>query len=356
MLMRKLLKKRNKKLGMPPGSLVYIGDNPTSEPQLTIVSFDETHCSITHPKSLEECTLYKNLPGTTWINVDGLGKTELITQLGSCLGLHPLVMEDILNTDQRPKVEDFGDYLYVVVKMLSYDPGKNEIISEQISFVLGKNFVISFQEGEQNDFIPILDRINNNVGYSRKMSADYLLYSMLDVVVDHYFLLLEKLGEEIDDIQDNMINRPGSESIAVFHKFKREMISLRKALWPLREVIGFLEREISPLVTPATQVYLRDLYDHTIQVIDTVENIRDTLSGMLDIYMSTINYKMNEIMKVLTIIATIFIPLSFITGVYGMNFVYMPELHWKWGYPAVWGLMIAVTAGMLAYFKKKKWL
>jgi len=354
--MQKFLKKRDKKVGLPPGSLVYIGDKQPHPPKITMVNFDENHFDLSQPDTLKECANYKNLPGTTWINVDGLNETTIITQLGECLGLHPLVMEDILNTDQRPKLEDYGDYIFLVVKMLTYNEDNEEINSEQLSFILGKSYIISFQEGTHNDFSPLVERIKSNKERLSKMTADYLLYSMLDIVIDHYFILLEKIGEHIDDIEDSLVNLPGSVSIPLYHKFKREMMFLRKSIWPLREVVGSLERQISPLVTPGTRIYFRDLYDHIVQVMDTVENIRDMLSGLLDIYMSTINYKMNEIMKVLTVIATIFIPLSFITGVYGMNFKYMPELNWEWSYPLVWLVMIVITIVMLAYFRKKKWI
>jgi magnesium transporter len=265
-------------------------------------------------------------------------------------------LEDILNTDQRPKMEDYGEYLYIVLRMLNYNDKSSEIESEQISLVLGPNFVFSFQEREGDTFNPIRDRIRNSKGRIRKMGADHLAYTLLDSIIDNYFIILEKLGEKIEFLEEEVITRPTPETLQTVHHLKREMIFLRKGVWPLREVISGLERGESSLIKESTRIYLRDVYDHTIQTIDTIETYRDMVSGMLDIYLSSISNRLNAVMKVLTIIATIFMPLTFLAGIYGMNFKYMPELEWRWGYPAVWFAVVLISVSMLIYFRKKRWL
>jgi magnesium transporter len=306
---------------------------------------------------VEECLLLKAKPTTTWINVTGLHEIEVLEQLNQCFGMHPLVLEDILNTDQRPKIEDFGEYLYIVLKMLSIDQDRpGEVACDQVSLILGPKFVLTFMEKETDLFDPIRDRLRSGKGRLRKLGPDYLVHALLDTIVDHYFVVMEALGEKIEFLEEELVARPTPATLRVLHLLKRQMIYLRKSVWPLREVVGRLERGESTLIQPATLVYLRDVYDHTIQVIDNIETFRDMLSGMLDIYLSSISNRMNEIMKVLTIIATIFIPLTFIVGLYGMNFKYMPELEWSWGYPAVLVLMAAVSGFMLFYFRRKGWL
>jgi len=305
---------------------------------------------------VEECLLLKARPTVTWINVAGLHQIEVLEKLNECFGLHPLVLEDILNTTQRPKIEDFGEYIYIVLKML-YLPGPGqEAVTEQVSLILGPNYLISFQESAGDVFDPIRERIRNGKGRIRKLGADYLAHALLDAIVDHYFIILEKLGEDVEDLEETLTNNPTPRTMQAIHQLKRKMIFLRKSVWPLREVVGSLERGESPLIQQSTGIYLRDIYDHIIQVIDNIETFRDMLSGMIDIYLSSISNRMNEIMKVLTIIATIFIPLTFIVGLYGMNFKYMPELEWHWGYPLVLLLMLGVAVFMLFYFKRKKWL
>ncbi len=353
--MPKLIKKRSKKSGLPPGTLVHIGEKKTEEPKITIIDYDESHVEEKEVKTVEECFVFKDKSTVTWINMDGLHQIKILEKLGECYGLHPLVLEDIVNTDQRPKMEDYGGYLYIVLKMLGYDKN-DEFLPEQISLILGPNFVLSFQEREGDDFNPIRERIRSGAGRIRKMGADYLAYTLLDSVVDNYFILLEKLGEKIEFLEEKLVTQPTSETLQVIHHLKKEMIFLRKAVWPLREVINSLERGESSLIQQSTGIFLRDVYDHTIQVIDTVETYRDMVSGMLDIYLSSISNRLNAVMKVLTIIATIFMPLTFLAGVYGMNFKYMPELEWRWGYPSVLLIMFAIGGFMLIYFKKKKWL
>ena len=307
-------------------------------------------------KEVEECFPFKDKPTVTWINIDGIQRIDVIEKIGKHFNLHPLALEDIVNTGQRPKMEDFVDYIFVVLKMLYYDEKERETKAEQLSLVLGPNWVISFQENEGDVFDPIRERIRADKGRIRKMGADYLVYALIDAVVDNYFIILEKIGEKIEEIEDELVANPAPETLQAIHNLKRQMIFLRKSVWPLREVISRLERWESQLINKSTDIYLRDVYDHTIQVIDAIETFRDMLSGMLDIYLSSVSNRMNEVMKVLTIIATIFIPLTLVAGLYGMNFRYMPELEWPWGYPLVLFFMFAIGVLMLIYFRKKKWL
>ncbi len=354
--MAKFMKKRSVKAGLPPGSLVFIGDKMAGDAKITIIDYDENGVEEKKASSIDECFPYKNKPSTTWINVDLVHQVEIIEKLGECFHLHPLVLEDILNTDQRPKMEDFSEYLYVVVRMLSCNGGNAKIESEQVSLILGANYLISFQEKEGDVFGPVRERIRGGKGHIRKAGPDYLAYALLDAIVDNYFVVLEKNGERIETLEDQLLTNPNPATLQEIHLLKRDMIFLRKSVWPLREVIAGLAREGSSLISDSTRLYLRDVYDHTIQVIDALETFRDILTGMLEIYLSSINHRLNEIMKLLTIIATIFIPLTFIVGLYGMNFSYMPELKWHWGYPAVLLLMLSISIFMLSFFRKKKWL
>jgi len=355
--MPKLTKKRSQKAGLPPGTLIHIGEKKREEPKITILDYDEAQFQEREAKSTKECFPFKEKPTVTWINVEGLHQVEVLERLGGCYGLHPLVLEDILNTDQRPKMEDYGEYIYVVLKMLNYDDKSGQIEAEQISLILGQNFVLSFQEGKEGDVFGLLrERLRGGKGRIRKMGADYLAYSLIDSVVDHYFIILERLGERVEFLEEELVTEPTTKTLQEIYNLKREMIFLRKAIWPLREVISGLERGESSLIQQNTQIYFRDVYDHTIQVIDTIETFRDTVSGMLDIYLSSVSNRLNAVMKVLTIIATIFMPLTFLAGIYGMNFKNMPELEWRWGYPLVWMIMMAIGILMLIYFRKKKWL
>jgi magnesium transporter len=354
--MPKFIKKRSKKAGLPPGTLVHIGERKTEKIKITIMDYDETQFQVRETETLEECYPFKDRPTIIWINIDGIHEIETLEKLGDCFGLHPLTLEDILNTDQRPKIEDYGEYIFIVLKMLYPDDDTGEILSEQVSLVLGKNFVISFQEREGDIFNSVRERIRSGKGRIRKMGADYLVYSLLDSIVDNYFIILEKLGERIEFLEEKLIINPVPETINLIHKLKREMIFLRRSVWPLREVIGSIERGESSLIKGSTNIYLRDVYDHTIQVIDTIETFRDILSGMLDIYLSSVSNRLNAVMKVLTIIATIFMPLTFIAGIYGMNFKYMPELEWRLGYPVILLTMVSIGVLMLVSFRKKKWL
>ena len=354
--MQKLIKKRSKKAGLPPGTLIHIGEKRAETPKITVMDYDEAHFQEKEIRTIEECLLFKDIPTVTWFNIDGLHQVEILEKLGECYGFHPLVLEDILNTDQRPKMEDYGDYLYIVLRMLNYNDKRSEIDTEQISLILGPNFIFSFQEREGDVFDPVRERIRNGKGRIRKMGADYLAYTLLDSIVDNYFIIMEKLGEKIEYLEEKLVTHPIPETLQTIHQLKREMIFFRKAVWPLREVISGLERGELAMIKEPTRVYVRDVYDHTIQVIDTIETFRDMVSGMLDIYLSSVSNRLNAVMKVLTIIATIFMPLTFLAGIYGMNFKYMPELEWRWGYPMVWLIVVGISVFMLIYFKKKRWL
>jgi magnesium transporter len=354
--MSRFIKKRSKKVGLPPGSLVPLGEEKTGKVTISILNYDEKQFQEREVTTVEECFVYKDKPSVTWIDIDGVHDLEILKKIGDCFDLHSLVLEDVLNTDQRPKIEDFGDYLYIVPKMIYYDDKTNEIIAEQISLIIGVNFVISFQEGREDVFNPVRDRIRNGKGNIRKWGSDYLAYSLLDTIVDNYFIIIEKLGEKIEDAEEELLINPTTQTMQSIHKLKKEMLFLRKSVWPLREVISSLGREESALIKKTTLVYLRDVYDHTIQVADTIEILREMLSGMLDIYLSSVSNKLNAVMKVLTIIATIFIPLTFVVGIYGMNFKYMPELEWPWGYYAILFIMLVIGIVMIIYFKKKRWM
>lgn len=347
---------RTKKTGLPPGTIVYVGRKKSASTRTRIIEFNETYIKEKEILEIEEVFPSKDQKTIYWINIDGLQKIDIIEKIGKQFGIHPLVLEDIANTRQRPKMEDFGDYIFAVLKMLQYNEEDKETQVEQISLILGSNWVISFQENEGDVFDPIRERLRTDKGRIRKMGADYLVYALLDAVVDNYFVVLERIGEKIEGIEDEIVTNPSPETLQAIHDLKRQMILLRKSVWPLREVISRLERWESKLINKSIDIFLRDVYDHTIQVIDAVETFRDMLSGMLDIYMSSVSNRMNEVMKVLTIIATIFIPLTLVAGIYGMNFTYMPELEWIWGYPSILLIMLAVGIVMLFYFRKKKWL
>lgn len=355
--MRRLTHKRSRKSGLPPGTPVHIGERKAGAPRVSLMHYDGEQLVEEEVTDVSACQTWLSRPGVTWINVEGVHQIDLLERLGAVFGLHPLVLEDIANTGQRPKVEDYGGYLYIVLRMLSLHAATQEVVGEQVSLVLGPNFVISFQEGIAGDvFDPIRGRLRAAKGRARNEGADYLVYSLIDAIVDGYFVLLKKLGEQIEVLDERMLTNSAREAARTINLLKREMIWLRKAVWPLREMINALQRAESSLIRASTGVYLRDVYDHTIEVIDTVETYRDVLSGMLDNNLSLLTARLNEVMKVLTVISTIFIPLTFIVGIYGMNFRHMPELKWRWGYPLVMLGMAIIAVALYFYFRRKKWL
>lgn len=356
--MARFANNRSRKAGLPPGSLIHVGEKKDEKTKITIIDFDEQNFQQKDVGDVKECFVFKETSTVTWINIDGVHESEVIGRIGDCYGIHPLILEDIMTTAQRPKMEDLGNYIYVVLRMLICEKDSDEVQSEQVSLIVGQNFIISFQESASlgDVFDPVRDRIRTGKGRMRKLGADYLAYALIDAIVDNYFIVLEKLGERVEVLEEELVTDPGQKTLHEIHSLKREMIYVRKSVWPLREVVGGLERAESPLIKDTTGIFLRDVYDHTIQVIDTIETYRDMLSGMLDMYLSSVSNRMNQVMKVLTIIATIFIPLTFIAGVYGMNFKYMPELEWRFGYFAICGVMLAIGITMVILFKRKKWM
>ena len=347
-------KKSSSMIGLPPGALIHIGEKKTDISAISVIVYDEQTWEEHEDAGLEEVYACAAQPEITWVNVTGLAETEIIGAIGEHFNLHPLTQEDILNTAQRPKMEDYEDYLFIVVKMLTIDDGV--FSAEQVSIVLARDLVISFQEQPGDVFENVRNRLKQGKGRVRKAGADYLAYALLDAIVDFYFEIFEQIGQRLENLEEALISDPRPETLEAIYSIKRDLIYLRKSVWPLREVAAKFERGESPLVSDSTLVYVKDLYDHIIQVADTLETYREMVGGMLDIYLSSVSNRMNEVMKILTIIATIFIPLTFIAGIYGMNFEYMPELSWSWGYPLVILAMLAVGLVMVMYFRRKGWL
>jgi magnesium transporter len=352
----RLVKQTSHKKGLQPGALIYIGEQKVEKVRIRVIDYDKDNLQEHEFETIEECFPFKNKSSISWINIDGLHDIEILRKLGAEFGIHNLVLEDVLNTDLRPAIDDYGDYIYITLKMLYYDETRNVIMEEQLSLVLFENMVISFQERVGDTFEPVRNRIRGGKGRIRNVGADYLAYALIDAVVDNYFYVLEKLGECIEGLEDELMNDTSDKTLRNIHSLKREMVLLRKFIWPVRELVNEFDRTESALIDKSTLLYVRDLYGHAVQLIDTLEAYRDMVSGMLDTYLSISGNKMNEVMKTLTIMASIFIPLTFIAGLYGMNFDNMPELHKQWGYPVVLGIMVVVALCLIYYFKKKKWL
>jgi len=344
------------KSGQAPGTLIHVGRKRTEKTRIVAIDFDALRIQENITPTLSELSNFKSGSANVWVSIEGLHEIELINSIGDCFQIHGLVKEDILNTTQRPKIENFDDYLFIVMKMLDYDDKAEAINSQQISLVVGANFLLSFQEGVDDPFDPLRQRIRAESSRLRMSGTDYLAYCMVDIIVDNYFVVLDKLAERIELVEEELVRNPKPDILRVIHKLKTDLIFLRRSVWPLREIINRLINEDSPLVKDSTRPYLRDVFDHTIHAVDTIETFRDIVSGMLDIYLSSVSYKLNEIMKVLTIIATIFIPLTFLAGWYGMNFKNMPEIDSPWGYPLVIVAAIIITFSMLIFFRRKKWI
>jgi len=343
------------KAGLPPGSLIHFGEKRVEYVSINLIDYTENSFTERKVESMEECREALVTPSVSWINMVGLHDVVQFQQIQDVFGIHPLVLEDILSTAQRPRMEDYGDYIYIVLKMIYLDPDSNQIISEQISLILGKDFLLSFQESNGNTFNPIRDRIRTSKGRLRKSGADYLAYCLLDAIVDNYFVILEQTGDKIENFQEQVADNPGPDILPSIHRAKRDMIILRKALWPVRELISGLMKTDSDLIDDSTDVFLRDVYEHSVQVIETIEMMRDMLSSALDIYLSSTSNRMNEVMRVLTVISTLFIPLTFMVGIYGMNFENMPELKMRYGYAGLWVIMCLTVVGMITFFRKRKW-
>jgi magnesium transporter len=348
-------RKRSNKTGLPPGSPVYVGDKTSKRTRIRIIDYDADICDERELYDFSDIAKYRDTKTVTWINFDGIHNPELLEKVGKEFGIHPLVIEDILNTDQRSKIDDYEEYIFLVTRMFYNIKGIDEIRSEQISIIIGENYVLSFQETEGDIFDVLRNRLKQNKGKMRRLGPDYLGYSLVDMIVDNYFSIIEKLGEDLELLEDELVDDPGKSTLQRVYSIKQRMTELRKSVWPLRDAISRFNKLENALVSDTTRLYLRDVYDHTVQVIDAIETYRDTSASMIDIYLSSISFRMNEIMKVLTIISTIFIPLTFIVGLYGMNFQYFPEIGWKYGYLFVWTIMLCVAGGMLVYFRRKKW-
>lgn len=356
--MSKQFKNTLESLNTAPGSLIYIGDKAIRDVTVTITEYDQAEVRQFQAQHIEECLACKFSSKISWINIDGVHNVELIRTLGEQFGLHPLLLEDVLNTELRPKIEFYTDYVVVILKMLDYDETKKKIESEQVSLILGPQYVISLQEEREGDvFNPVRTRLQTSSGKIRRAGADFLFYSLIDTVVDNYFMVLEKIGEALEPLEGEITTGSTTQQSAqTLYYWQRELIHLRKAVWPLREIVNSLEREETPLIKKDMRKYVRDLNDHVIQIIDTIESYRESTASLLSVYLSSLSNRTNDVVKTLTIISTIFMPLTFIAGVYGMNFEYMPELKWKYGYFGVLGVMGVALLMMLYYFRRKKWL
>lgn len=355
--MPKFTRSLSSKVGLAPGTLVHVGNMRADKAYIRVVHYDGDAFTETKDVSPADLGVWTGRQGVAWIQVQGLN-AKSVESIGQQFAIHPLVLEDILHTDQRPKLVDYGDYLCVIVKSLTITAEMADYEAEQVSLILGPNYVISFVEslpGGRDVLSGVYERVRSR-GKICRLGADYLLYALLDNIVDHYFLVLEHLGEKIELLESQIACQPRPELLHELHALKHNMLFLRKSVWPVRELVSALERGETSHVKESTVVYLRDIYDHVIQVIETVEIYRDMLSGMLDIYLSSVSNRMSEVMKMLTIISTIFIPLTFIAGVYGMNFVHMPELEWEYGYPMIISIMLGISLLMVRYFRKKQWL
>ena len=355
-VMGRLVRRAGQKPGAAPGVLVHTGRRKMEAARIRLLEYDRERLRGEEPADVAECLSVRDDPGVGWVNVDGLHETDLLATLRDHFGLHLLVMEDVVTVGQRAKVEEYDGYLFVVLPMLSFHEETGSIEVEQLSLILGPTWVLTFQEREGDVFEPVRDRLRTAYGKIRQRGADYLAYALTDAVVDRYYGILERLGDVAEELDHEVMEDPGPEVMHRINHLKRELLLLRKSVWPLREALGTLVRTESELVTETTQVFLRDVHDHAVQVIDTVEILRDVAGGMMDLYLSTLGQKTNEVMKVLTVMASIFIPLTFIAGIYGMNFQHMPELGQPWAYPALWGVMLVVGGGMVWYFKRKGWL
>lgn len=342
--------------GLPPGTLVPPPHSEGRRVRIKSFNFDSKGFEEKELDSLDDIPQPRSESSVTWINIDGLADIDVLERLGELFGIPDLVLEDILDTNQRPKFEDHERFLFLVTKMFYYYEGEREPRGEQVSFLLRDRMVITIQERAGDVFHEVRERIRNGRGRVRKRGPDYLLSALIDALVDQYFLVLETLGEQVAATEASIFSEAEPEGIQEIHHLRNRVIYLRRSVWPLREVVSHLLRGEQTLIEDSTRPFIRDIYDHTIQVADTLETFRDMLSGLLDVYLSTVSNRMNEVMKVLTIISTLFIPLSFVAGVYGMNFKFMPELDWRYGYPFVLFLMLAIALGFLWFFRKKKWL
>ena len=346
----------SRKIGMSPGALVHVGRRLAEDVEVEVQWFDAEGAferqTVFDVTELEAC---RDRPGILWVDVNGIHDADIIARIGGVFGLHPLLLEDVLNANQRPKLEAHGEHLYLVLRMLLAGPD-HTVEMEQVSVVLGPRYVLTFQERSRDTFDPVRRRLAEPASRLRQQEADFLAYALVDTIVDNYFAVLEAIGDRIEELEDVVIVSPDRATLTAIYDVKRTLADLRRAIWPLRDALGTLARGDSPRVTAATLPYLRDVADHAIRTLDTIETYRDTAATLIDMYMSSVSNRMNDVMRVLTVIATVFIPLTFIVGIYGMNFARMPELEWRWGYPAVWAVMVGTVLGLLVFFRRRRWL
>ena len=348
------MNRKNSNIGLPPGTLVYNGKVTAERVKITLIEYNETEFFEKEFFDLSECMSHVKPNMVKWINVEGIHKTELIETIGKRYDIHPLTLEDIVHIDQRSKFEEYDNYVLSIMKMISFD---TEVHAEQLSLILLDQTVISFQEPHGGDAFDIIrNRLRQGKGRVRKLEADYLFYALIDAVVDSYFHVIEKIGDAVEDIEEEIMNNAKKNSLIKLYELKRELIFLRKQVWPMRDMINNMIRSESDFISKNTHIFLRDLLDHSTRIIDTVETYRDLLSGIMDVYLSNNSNRMNEVMKVLTIMSSIFIPVTFVAGVYGMNFEFMPELKSPFGYAATWGVMLTMMIGQIIYFRRKKWM
>jgi len=354
--MARFIKKTVAALGQAPGELIFIGEMKVEEVTIKVIDYDSEKLTEQELQNLREGFAYRDTDSVTWLNFNGLHDTDLIRQVGTGFGLHPLVMDDIVNTGQRPKMEEYDEYLFFGLKMMRFDEAKHEISSEQLSMVMGKTFLLTFQERPGDVFEPVRDRIRKHKGRIRRVGIDYLGYALLDTIIDNYIFIIERLGEKIEDVENAILSNPTQDVLNQINNYKREMNYLRKTIRPVREFMLQLSRLDSNLIHPETAPFIKDLLDLSQQAVDVIDTYRDMLSDHLNIYNTGVSNRLNEIMKVLTIFSAIFIPLTFVAGIYGTNFDNVPELHFRYSYFIMWGVFLTMTGAMIRFFRKKRWL
>lgn len=353
--MGKKREKRSKKTGLPAGSLVHIGKESTSATEISVYRYNSEHIEERHKCTIDEVGQICSGDGVRWVEVDGVHDVQAIQKIGDLFRIHPLVLEDIVNTDQRPKREEFEGFSYFVLKMIRVRES-HTLEVEQVSFVVKDSTLITFQEGREDVFEPIRHRLRTGYQKLRAGGVDHLLYTLIDSIVDHYFIVLEDVGESLNELEEELISNPSQKTLPKIYSTKRCILTMRRAAWPLREMLSSVMRGEASVIQKDSLIYFRDIYDHAVEIIDIIENAREMSASMIDVYLSSVSNRLNDIMRVLTVITVIFMPLTFIVGVYGMNFEHMPELRWEYGYPAVLLLMLVIAASMSSYFKRRGWL
>ncbi len=351
-----MAKKSRKKLGLPPGSVVFTGKRKIDQVLINYLEYNEEKFNRVNPENQSINKFHQPVDDLIqWYDIRGLHDVEVINIIGATFKLHPLILEDIVDTQQRPKYDEYDHGILVVLKALSFDATTVSVKTEQVSIYLGPGFLLSFQEAETDLFHQIRERIHTGKGRIRKKNADYLIYALLDAIMDSYYVVLDEIEGVIEKLETSILNNPGKNNKGEIHQLKQEMLIVRKSIAPLREAISRFSKSEHDLISENTKVFLRDLYDHNVQLLDTTETYRDMLNSLQDLYLSEISFKMNEVMQMLTLITSIFVPLSFLAGLYGMNFEYIPELHFKYGYFILLGVMLLIGGSMIYYFKKEKW-